>query len=685
MKKTSICEEDSVYYNCIKTTIVFILSVFCVLITTLFIRYSLPLFGIDFINFEAIQNFNLLISDFNPEKTEQLMYYAGMISFAVFYTIFYKFLNLKQLQFSSNIYIFINFISIIFWLTLAGILAFNIDKDAYSLLNLGIKNSGTYIFCAFLLLPFVFYNPKSTVKKILINTTIFIFSTYIFFITSKLYYTTVFDFSNSAIVHVTSYFSPIYKVYSGQTAGIDFTNLYGFYPYIYNLFFKFMHNFSIELFSKINTFLTLLSLMCAGLFFWTNIKNKALAFLFFTCYTYMFYYANLFATATVYYFQYNPHRILFLSIIIALASIYIKIKNKTADIVLQILGYAISVISIVWNTETGLIVTAGWSLFLLYRYICKALKKEQFCIKTAAIYAAAPFVCLITAFILIEILIFCHSGNPINILKNLSFISLFYKTGYFLLPIQPISHPWMLVTGIYFIAIGASIRGLLYARNQEDDIINENSLYLLLAIAGAGIFVYYQGRSYIHSLISVSFPAIMLLAMFCNNFLETHNTEKLTKIFAKIKLILILLPVVYFSASCIFCSVFQYPVKYLDNQKQQLALNGNTASNYKFIKQAVPSNNTEIDILTLDSSLLYAMLNRKDNTKFNTCIDLAHKDDYTKVFEYLNSSNNPLFVDSCFYSSLKMYEPQKFHNLMSKKQYEIKQLDDYIVYLEPTR
>ena len=100
-------------------------------------------------------------------------------------------------------------------------------------------------------------------------------------------------------MHFSSYFAPVYKVYSGQTIGIDFTNLYGFYQYFYELFFKLFHKSSIQFFSVINTVLVCLSVIFVAMTLYLNIKNKLIALVFFLAYVYLYNLINVFSTQSV--------------------------------------------------------------------------------------------------------------------------------------------------------------------------------------------------------------------------------------------------------------------------------------------------------------------------------------------------------------------------------------------------
>lgn len=540
------------------------------------------------------------------------------------------------------------------------------------------------MFSYFLLTAAVlFYQKFGKKADIVLNYIGIIILLIILYALSKLYYTPAYDFSDAAVMHFSSYFAPVYKVYSGQTIGIDFTNLYGFYPYFYELIFKLFHKSSIQFFSVINTVLVCLSVIFVAMTLYLNIKNKLIALVFFLAYVYLYNLINVFSTQSVFYLQFMPHRIFFITLIFALASIYLKTDNGSKKNLLTVCGYIISCAAILWNTESGLVVLVAWSCFLFYiKLFLLNNEPVKDKIKILLPYMAAPFLTVLAAFICVEILTYMRTGQWLDFYRCFYFQALFYKSGYYMLRMPLISHPWFIILIIYAIAEAKVINCILSFQNCDKDQINRAAIYIMLAIAGMGLFVYYQGRSYILNLFIVSFPALLILAGFADEWL--YNMPKDYKFLAKfywLKPVLLMLPVSYFLLSCLYCVFVKNPNFSFDIVKKNTAEAGICMQNYRFITENTDSAKM-VDIITLDSSMLYSMLNKKDTLRFNSVVDWSDKEQYNKIFEYLEKSKAVLVMDRYTLNNLKMYEKDKLEKLFRVQNYTLRAFNENLYIFE---
>ena len=663
--------------NHIKSFLAFIFSIYIIFIAAYFIKYLAGVFFPECLPADLTEYFNLYVMDFRPETAEKLQYFlcAGMFPFV--YAIFFKILQTVQINAGDKLYKTVILVEIALPVLLTALLCKNIDNDALNMLYLGIKSKAGAIFSIFsclILMALYNFDLKRFFKpfKYIVNILMLIVVIAVFYTTANLYYTPTYDFSEASVMHFAAYFSPVYKVYSGLSAGVDFTNLYGFYPYFYNIVLKLFNNASVQFFSLINSILVCLSLLFVGITLFLNVKNKFLAFNFFLSYVFIYNWANIFSTHTLFFLQFMPHRVFFITMIAAFASIYLKIKNIILRNILKIMGYIISILAILWNAESGLIVLVCWTLFLLYEYVSlkvfenKPVNYKKIILIVSA--AAASFLIYLTS---IQLITFFRTGMWLDNASNFYYQTLFYKSGYYMLPMPLFKHPWMLVILVYLIALVKPVKALLLKKDDCNTV--KNSLYLLLSLLGLGIFVYYQGRSYILNLVIVSFPALIILAMFCNDFIQKYLENKdnsFVSVSYLTRTVLILLPVLYFSVSAVYTVFLKNPAPYFNLLKTNTIQDGSCVNNVKFIKQNTQIDE-KIDILTIDADTMYSMLNMKDSLKFNTFIDWSDKQQYRKVFDYLESSDNTLIMDVKVLDNLKKYESKKFEELFSKKRYEI--------------
>ena len=172
----------------------------------------------------------------------------------------------------------------------------------------------------------------------------------------------------------------------------------------------------------------------------------------------------------------------------------------------------------------------------------------------------------------------------------------------------------------------------------------------------------------------MSFPALILLCLFCNEFIENFSQEKTDKFIKSINITKLILIFVIISAvaSSGFDMLFISPFsKQLNQLKQQIKQNGPARKNIDFIK----SNTQEaenLDILTADSDILYLELNKKDMLPFAPTSDWGAKSQYKTVFKYLKNSKNTLIIDDEIFQKLQENEKQKLQELLKTKKYKLK-------------
>ncbi len=619
----------------------------------------------------VVNNFNMPLYYFLPEKAEKLQYFALITGFPILYLIFYKIWESVKLNITEKLYKSV----VITEITSATILVLFLYKASLNRHNFFftlINNSLEIIILgAFLFYLLYVYQTGSKKIKIILNTLLGIIMVSAAITIGSIYYTPVYDLSASCRHHFSAYFSPIYKVLSGQVIGINFENIYGFYPYIYELILKPIKNISVSHINMINVFLILSSFLFAATTFALNIRNKIVAFVFMLTYIYYFYIFCILANMeTIYYLQFMPHRIFFITFVIFLASIYQKIQNHKARKIMEILCFIFMITALIWNFESGIVAIGGWYGYLIYSEALK-FKEQKSSIKKLLTTLFQPLLIALLSFIIIELITILKCGKIIDVDNMFYYQNVFYKTGYFMLPMPLYHQPWILIILIYITAMIKSLNNLFFSHKIDA----KSAIYFMLSIIGLGIFVYYQGRSHILILGGVSFPALIIVSLYCDEFLNKFINKNYDKFICCISLIKFIL--IYTAVSAVAVSSFDMLFlsgfnKQLTLLKQQTLENGSLKRDYDFIK-----NNTKgkkLDILTADSDLLYSKLEQKDLLPFASTSDWAEKSQYKKVFDYLNQSNNTLIIDEEIFNKLKGNEPKQLIELLNKKQYRLQNM-----------
>lgn len=602
-----------------------------------------------------VQNFNLNLQYFKPEKAEAYCY--------IILTFIFPFLYLCLRHFTArfNFKIPQNYIVLAQSLFIFPVLA----------LFFIVCNTGLF-FPSLLTFAAAFFTAGAlmyTLPKIQLGTKTYITLTFLLCaLTAYICYTPVILFDNG---HFTAYAAPIYKVYSGLVLGVDFNNLYGFYPYLWQPLFYIFGMLSLAQVSVVNTVLVCLSLMFIAGFLYIAVRNKLLAALGLTAYAVLFY---IYPISQAHYLQFMPHRVMFISWLFLLCAIYLKLQNPRAKKLWRLIGYLSAIKAVIWNFETGLIALSAWALLPVLLKLPLIGKNNRVIIKTVLLSALYGILCIGAAFGIIELITYLKAGRFLGLGQMLGATAIFYKNGYFMEP-MPLFGPWLILIGIYALGLIKAFNLLPFYKGQDDYFSSHKAaLYFILAFAGLGIFTYYQGRSIVSNLAAVSFPAMLLLILFAQEYSDKTQACKYKNkkpLFTTAKTPLMLL----------FCFIICAAALKLPAMCRQSANNRAQIGSEELSKQYdfLKTNNVDFkttDILAVNSSLLYAKAGVQDRLPFPAYIDLMQKNDYQKIDAYLKKSPNILVMDRMFEGRLIRYKPQLFEYI--KANYNLQSSGDLL-------
>jgi hypothetical protein len=175
-------------------------------------------------------------------------------------------------------------------------------------------------------------------------------------------------------------------------------------------------------------------------------------------------------------FQYHPHRVVFPILLLLAACGYLSAlqsaKNRGEILgksdargrpesvpkrfkrqnLWYFAGFVVSVMGIIWNPESGMVVFLSWMMLLGFVELtdAKSLWSRRL-IWSVSIHAFWAIVFVFLIFGALEAAIWIRTGSPINFLQGLSTHSnLFYVMGYMMWPMRPI-HTWNLVVLVYIL------------------------------------------------------------------------------------------------------------------------------------------------------------------------------------------------------------------------------------------
>lgn len=632
------------------------------LILTGTIIYTLTPDGLD-LNF-IHNNFALPNNSFVSEKAERLTYIINTLLFIPLFCLSFvavkKYFKPKDdIKFLNNFSALTSILLILFLIT-----AIPFALHFYFGINMQfiIKNSALIILFLFTAGACYYFKDKNffegkTFTAISLILLLLCMAKILFF-----FPTVIMDQSFMDAFHFEAFSYPIYKAEQGLILGNDFRNIYGYYPYFYALLSNIIGAMSTFKITLINAFLLLITWLCGIFYIYKITKNKLFAFLLSIVFIY------LTGGNFSYYLQFAPLRIIAFAVLLLLVTLYTQKQKKS----LIFLGFLFSALAIVWNFETGLINIIAWTAFLSYAELNNyTLKDKQFYFKTAK-YLFYALITFIFALITFKYLPYFISGKTV-MLKNILFAqNMFYTQGLMMGKINPL-HPWFLPLIIYITALILALQPLLKCEKNED---KDLPLLVFLSIFGLGIYTYYQGRSFITNLITVLFPAILILPIIIKkiyqkiSYFTAEKTENIKNMFYVLHFSIFYL--IAFGALLFMFSVFILNLPKVRHAQQNWPIR----QKVQYLAYLVQDKNPLI--FTLDSAFYYKALNKKNNLPVAAPIDFFLKQDYYNLFSYLNRTKTSIVLDKEQFTRMNMFVPAELNELLQKTTHT--QNDEFVLF-----
>jgi len=398
-----------------------------------------------------------------------------------------------------------------------------------------------YALTMFSLLIFIPISIKATRLKKFITLTIGIaiigFTTLPVIVTESVY------LRNSYVsFHLNFILGAVNQVLHGNTVLVNLHSTYGIlYPYITAIFLK-VFNFSIlnlSLFFLVLIFLTWFFIFMAII---ERVEHNLWYAVFTLCSLLGISHPYFISSTTPFayrkdiaYYQYMPLRMIFGAFFIWFISRYIKNENTKN----YILGFIISAIAILWNMDSGIVVSIAWVSFLVYNTLSKKDINIKERIKKGLIHIGVLALSVFGAYLFYSIFSIIRSGKWPIWFYAFEYQSIFYKSGYGMLAMKNIDL-WHIPVFIYFLIVFNSLISLLYGKTS-----NNNKLNFYLALYGLGTFSYYQGRSHITTMMGVSYPSMIIVSFIVFDIIRSFKKEQFSLFNSKFRLkLIIVLPLV---------------------------------------------------------------------------------------------------------------------------------------------
>ncbi|HTM76305.1 MAG TPA: hypothetical protein VL133_01550 [Devosia sp.] len=215
------------------------------------------------------------------------------------------------------------------------------------------------------------------------------------------------------------------------------------------------------------------------------------------------------------YYQLWPIRILFPALVVAL---FVTIRRRNLGLIAVASLAIVLGIAMIWNLDWGVPSFGALVAFFLVRLIFSPASERLANGLRLATTVVIPLVILA----LFAGYLTLKSGGHINWADWLKYQTIFYSSGFGMLPLPLFPHPWMVVIAIYLYGLTHGIA--MQARQRADF---QSDTILVLSVLGIGIFTYYQGRSHDVVLTMVMWPAILIAFMIADQTLRAVKLGRL--------------------------------------------------------------------------------------------------------------------------------------------------------------
>lgn len=301
--------------------------------------------------------------------------------------------------------------------------------------------------------------------------------------------------------HFNSVFHAVSQVFLGKALLIDLTHIYGLYPQLLNPIFQ-VTGLSVLKFSVTMTVLILIGFLSLFLFLRSALRHRYIVYCAYAAIVGVGYLISKPANYNEVYFQYMPIRFLFPAVSVYLSWWYFKTRHQAV----YVASFFLYALALVWNLDTGLVVMASWVLTLIYLDLAEKTLKPA--LVRMGLHLGWALIAIISMFGSYSIIVKLVYGQFPDFSLMGVYQTLFYKLGYLMLPIPGIFDPWNLVVVMYVLGLGLCILPIFMRR------VTPRYLALcFVSLLGIGLFSYYQGRSQVVNLLSVAYPALLILAM----------------------------------------------------------------------------------------------------------------------------------------------------------------------------
>lgn len=457
--------------------------------------------------------------------------------------------------------------------------------------------------------------------------------------------------------HANAYYNSIYNIYWGAPITKDDSSIYGHYGLFFKLPLKLMGG-SYKDYLLLIAGITGLCFLLAFLTLHLLCDNEMLRVLGAIAMT-----LPVLAMRGGYYWQLWPHRIIFPCIMAFFMAFCLKYRKMNR--LTFLLGYLISLLAILWNTESGIFVAVSWAALWLLRDFCH----DDFHIGKVLLQICSHILGIFFSFIAAYGIV-----NLYNLAKGASTVSMdtflfplndgSYMTDllHLELPLYPAAYMALMVLFLLGIARGISYMKWFSGKGKKEIQTNPQVFFgFALSIMSLGQLTYFINRPAYHNLDICHIPTVLMLCLLAESGIPLLTRDRFSTIFrlgigktCKATLAGICSIALFLSATA---TIVQY--SYNADLKTVFHDTSELDSFLTTISEEIPANTYAFGVSTAE---IYSMLGWNTNCYTLDFTDLSVLPEAADhVIEDLKSKEVPeVFVGQATIEKLKSFAPESY-------------------------
>ncbi|MEI0700661.1 hypothetical protein [Brachyspira intermedia] len=346
---------------------------------------------------------------------------------------------------------------------------------------------------AFLLFFFVI---KNTNKFI----TIFLAIIFAIFIIYCEYFPKVYD-----VWHHAAHFTSAFMVYNNIPYQQNMYSILGHYAILMKPFF-YIFGFNVKIYSILITILSGISIISIILSIFILVKDKV----YITIGLLLTLFSSIFFISHVQYIALRPLRIFFPSIMI----LYITVVGSKKNILFLIIGYLLASLSILWNAETGIVLSISLLIANIYIYCYDyTLKDKEFyfnIIKQFIFFIAS----ILFSYTILNIFNVYLLHGKHQTIEDLLFPLLTGQVKYTEIKINKFFNYWLIVVLLFLIPFLFYLKEMrIFKNNYHQNIKNYYPTIIYISVSALGVFSYCINRTAFFNS-TIIFPMMLIIMPF---------------------------------------------------------------------------------------------------------------------------------------------------------------------------